>query len=88
MRSYNRTLLQQMSFADPDKKEPRHDLACQYIAQEPVCPPNDARTKSGSGTWATIGFGEKAGIPVRQVHISTKNERYEKPTLERGNDNV
>jgi hypothetical protein len=29
-----------------------------------ACPPNTERLKKGSGTWATIGFGEKKGIPV------------------------
>ena len=29
-----------------------------------ACPPNRERIKSGSGTWATIGFAEKAGKPL------------------------
>lgn len=29
-----------------------------------ACPPNTERIKKGSGTWATIGFGEKRHIPV------------------------
>ncbi len=28
----DRTLLAQLGFADPDKGEPRHDLACRYLA--------------------------------------------------------
>ena len=31
MHSHDRTLLARLGFADPDKPEPRHDLACQYI---------------------------------------------------------
>jgi len=31
-----------------------------------ACPPNKERIKKGSGTWATIGFAEKAG---KDVHI-------------------
>lgn len=31
MRSADRTLLSSLGFADPDKKEPRHDWACQYL---------------------------------------------------------
>jgi len=34
MHSYNRTLLAKLGFADPDKKESRHDLACKYMGLE------------------------------------------------------
>jgi hypothetical protein len=30
--SHDRTLLARLGFADPDKREPRHDLACQHLA--------------------------------------------------------
>jgi hypothetical protein len=33
MRAYDRTLLANLGFSDPDKKEDRHDLACQYLAE-------------------------------------------------------
>ncbi len=33
-----------------------------------ACPPNRERIKSGSGTWATIGFGERAGVRVFRVY--------------------
>lgn len=36
MHSHDRTLLAKMGFADPDKKNPRHDWACQYLAQPEV----------------------------------------------------
>lgn len=32
MHSHDRTLLSRLGFADPDKKDPRHDLACEYLA--------------------------------------------------------
>lgn len=32
MHSHDRTLLAKLGFADPDKKDRRHDLACQYLA--------------------------------------------------------
>lgn len=33
--SHDRTLLASLGFADPDKREPLHDLACEYLA-EPI----------------------------------------------------
>lgn len=32
-----------------------------------ACPPNTERIKQGSGTWATIGFSEKANKPLHVV---------------------
>jgi hypothetical protein len=32
MHAHDRTLLSQLGFADPDKRDRRHDLACQYLA--------------------------------------------------------
>jgi hypothetical protein len=34
--AHDRTLLSSLAFGDPDKKEPLHDLACQYIARPEV----------------------------------------------------
>lgn len=31
--SLNRTMLANLGFADPDKREPDHDLACEYLSQ-------------------------------------------------------
>ncbi len=33
-----------------------------------ACPPTYERIKSGSGTWATIGFTEKAGKPLHIIY--------------------
>lgn len=33
MHAHDRTMLASLGFADPDKRDSRHDLACQYIAQ-------------------------------------------------------
>jgi hypothetical protein len=49
-----------------------------------ACPPNYKRIKSGSGTWATISFGERKGIPVYIVWpngeqaVSTKKLKVKK----------
>lgn len=32
MHAHDRTLLSRLGFADPDKRDPLHDLACQYLA--------------------------------------------------------
>lgn len=32
MHSHERTMLAKLGFADPDRREPLHDLACQYLA--------------------------------------------------------
>ncbi len=34
MHSHDRTLIARLGFEDPDKKDPRHDLACQFLATE------------------------------------------------------
>ena len=33
--SHDRTLLASLGFSDPDKREPLHDLACEYLSEEP-----------------------------------------------------
>lgn len=37
MHSHDRTMLAKLGFADPDKKDPRHDLACLYLTQPGTC---------------------------------------------------
>lgn len=44
-----------------------------------ACPPNTKPIKSGSGTWATIGFGKRAGIEVRIVYPSGEAEMFGSP---------
>jgi hypothetical protein len=55
MHSHDRTMLSSLGFADPDKRDPRHDLACQYLATPDVArqvvdvlvkPSLSARTKN------------------------------------------
>lgn len=36
MHSHDRTLVTSLGFADPDKKDPRHDMACRYLATPDV----------------------------------------------------
>ena len=35
--AHDRTLLSNLGFSDPDKKDPLHDLGCQYFIQQRVC---------------------------------------------------
>ncbi len=39
-----------------------------------ACPPNKERIKKGSGTWATIGFTEKAGKPLCIIYPDGETE--------------
>lgn len=36
MQSFDKTMLSKLGFDDPDKKDRRHDWACQYVAQQVV----------------------------------------------------
>ena len=36
MHAYERTLLARMGFADPDRRDPLHEIACRYLATKPV----------------------------------------------------
>lgn len=36
MHSHDRTLIARLGFDDPDKRNPRHDLACRYLAEDKV----------------------------------------------------
>jgi hypothetical protein len=40
-----------------------------------ACPPNFDRIKKGSGTWATIGFAEKANKPLAIVYPDGRVEK-------------
>jgi hypothetical protein len=36
MHAHERTLLARLGFADPDRRDPLHDIACRYLAKQPV----------------------------------------------------
>jgi len=36
MHAHERTLLARLGFADPDRRDPLHDIACRYLATQPV----------------------------------------------------
>ena len=36
MHAHERTLLARMGFADPDRRDPLHEIACRYVATQPV----------------------------------------------------
>lgn len=60
MHGHNRTLLASLGFADPDKHDGRHDLACQYLA----LPENHKRI-------AHLLLAERSGS--RKERVTTKN---------------
>jgi hypothetical protein len=77
--SYDRTLLARLGFADPDKTDPKHDLACQYLANdeqsrklaEQVC-------EFGRHEWTEKAFSdrvEKAQVSF-EVPVSKGEGRY------------
>ena len=64
MHAHNQTMLSKLGFADPDKRLPLHDLACQYLGEAgnanllidkivaPVIRASDRRDR----TWSQDGF--------------------------------
>lgn len=57
MHSHDRTLLSKLGFADPDKKDHRHDLACQYLAQGEIAMrlvDIATRKEEGRQQWAVL----------------------------------
>lgn len=53
---------------EPKPPMQRNRDIVQHCAKIIACPPNKERIKKGSGTWATIGFAEKAGKPLAIVY--------------------
>jgi hypothetical protein len=74
MRSYDRTLLASLGFSDPDKRDPVHDWACQYVAQYDVAT-KLARNLVARTLDACEGFGmfEK---PAFEVAICKGEDQY------------
>lgn len=71
MHSSDRTLLAKLGFADPDKKDARHDAACQYLAQPEVA--------QGMTPFVTAGGARFEIFPVgarHEVHILKGSGQY------------
>jgi hypothetical protein len=66
--SHDRTLLASLSFGDPDKREPLHDLACEYLA-EPIQSQRLVR-------FATTFKGDVSTVSKSEVVISKGEGRY------------
>jgi hypothetical protein len=62
MHSHDRTLLAKLGFADPDKKNPDHDLACLYL--------RDTSTKDHLAKWFAE-LAEKSGA-YRNAKVTVK----------------
>lgn len=57
-----------VAIADPKPPMQRNRDIVALADKVIACPPNYERIKSGSGTWATIGFAERAGKPLAIVY--------------------
>ena len=88
--SHDRTLLARLGFADPDKHDPTHDLASQYLAQQenatalilnilPIIKHNDHYNRI-SCSWEPREFLPKLVVPEQERPIS-KGEAQYKTTL-------
>ena len=86
MHSYDRTLLAKLGFADPDKGDSRHDLACQYIGQ-PETVEKLARLLGiahGARPFRVAdGTSETMGVSSRTIR--RRSIAYEMP-IEKGSD--
>ena len=85
MHAYDRTMLTRLGFADPDKKNPTHDLACQYVAEnaasildqvvqlkpQPIDVTNDGARYVGARTLSV-----QARKPVLEQAISKGQYQY------------
>jgi len=69
MHSHDRTMLSKLGFSDPDKKEERHDLACQYLAFNN----SEALKKMYS---AIIGIPVAGALVVFEKHLTKGQGQY------------
>lgn len=88
MHAHDRTLLASLGFADPDKRNPLHDFACQYLALRenherlagmvaPLDAPN-ASVVEGSA----FKFSPEGVYQERFRFVETQSMELRKPTLE------
>lgn len=69
--AHDRTLLASLSFGDPDKKDPLHDLGCQYISQPSVCNAMNIALQEGG----KLEFDESR-CPVLEAPITKGEGKY------------
>lgn len=70
------TLLAKMGFSDPDRQNPIHDLACQYLAQEDVGTALVKLLLKGGGSIAAVAI-----VDVRPEFRITKGEYQYQTTI-------
>ena len=70
MYAHDRTMLAKLGFADPDKRNPRHDLACQYLALPDV-----------SGRVARLLGLERPPAPCREQDERTEENCTESTSI-------
>lgn len=73
MHSHDRTMIASMGFADPDKKEPLHELACQFLIQRAVAEKIGAMTRPDR---VRFSFEQKAESQIH--HCPTAAELHKR----------
>lgn len=87
--AYNRTLIAKLGFADPDRKEPLHDLACRYIGSagmdgflrlmlKPHCYEISAEEAAGQTGYPIGRVTSKrvVGTPSFEVPVNKGDDQY------------
>lgn len=64
MRSSDRTLLANLGFADIDKGNSEHDMACQYLADPAIAPSIIRRMFRGGNGWDWGGCQSNLEVPI------------------------
>lgn len=65
--SHDRTLLAALGFQDPDKKDPKHTLACQYLCQPEVA------LRLATRLWG-LQPDERSRAPKEEAYLRTEDE--------------
>ncbi len=84
MRAHDQTKLAAFGFSDPDKKEPDHELACAYLAQDAVarklvsvvCPGHDATIAAVQAAQEEVEKVYKKDVFVEFMELTKAEEAH------------